>query len=86
MEAREPYLDKTDCVIGNEDPQKLVAVKSKRRYPPTIHWPKKCVLELQEGLQAPYRSHCLVKTCSSREDSRKRLWPKDDFLIVSFKW
>lgn len=30
-ETREPYLDKTDVVIGNEDPQKLVALKSNKK-------------------------------------------------------
>lgn len=30
-ETREPYLDKTDFVIGNEDPQKLVALKSNKK-------------------------------------------------------
>lgn len=36
-DTREPYLNKTDFVIGNEDPQKLVALKSNKKKP--CHYP-----------------------------------------------
>lgn len=78
-ETREPYLDKTDVVIGNEDPQKLVALKSNKKIPSHYSLAQEMCAGTAEGLQAPDRPHCLVKTCSSREDGHKETMAKGRF-------